>query len=96
LIADLEQVVMIDRNQKRWRRPITRHTYNIQTLYGTQGLIYSQITTCFRLQINTIGFTLGDGVDGPFQLEVDYIGAHIDYAHKEQFAYEIYKRNPEV
>lgn len=53
-------------------------------------------TLCLFSQINSIGFTLGDGVDGPFQLEVDYIGAHIDYAHKEEFAYEKYKRNPEV
>ncbi|MEQ2217478.1 hypothetical protein XENOCAPTIV_011643 [Xenoophorus captivus] len=46
--------------------------------------------------INTIGFTLGDKAEGPFQLEVDFIGVCKDYAHTEDFAYEVYKRNPEV
>lgn len=47
-------------------------------------------------QINTIGFTLGDNTDGPFQLEIDFIGVTNDYAHTEEFAYEHYKKNPEV
>lgn len=47
-------------------------------------------------KINTIGFTLGDKADGPFQLEIDFIGVSKDYAHTEEFAYEVYKRNPEV
>ncbi|XP_015245984.1 PREDICTED: complex I intermediate-associated protein 30, mitochondrial [Cyprinodon variegatus] len=47
-------------------------------------------------KINTIGFTLGDKADGPFQLEIDFIGVCKDYAHTEDFAYEVYKRNPEV
>ncbi|KAM3871093.1 complex I intermediate-associated protein 30, mitochondrial [Diretmus argenteus] len=47
-------------------------------------------------KINTIGFTLGDKADGPFQLEIDFIAVCKDYAHTEEFAYEVYKRNPEV
>lgn len=50
----------------------------------------------FGHQINTVGFTLCDMVDGPFQLEIDFIGVCKDYAHTEEFAYEKYKRNPEV
>ncbi|KAM9777213.1 complex I intermediate-associated protein 30, mitochondrial [Neosynchiropus ocellatus] len=44
-------------------------------------------------KINTVGFTLGDTVDGPFQLEIDFIGVCKDYAHTEEFAYESYSRN---
>lgn len=47
-------------------------------------------------QVNTIGFTLGDKADGPFQLEIDFIAVCNDRAHIEEFAYELYKRNPEV
>ncbi|XP_078419129.1 complex I intermediate-associated protein 30, mitochondrial [Cetorhinus maximus] len=47
-------------------------------------------------KINTVGFTLGDKVDGPFQLEIDFIAVCNDRAHTEEFAYEKYKRNPEV
>ncbi|MBN3312662.1 CIA30 protein, partial [Atractosteus spatula] len=47
-------------------------------------------------KINTIGFTLGDKTDGPFQLEIDFIAVCNDRAHTEEFAYEKYKRNPEV
>ncbi|XP_062379017.1 complex I intermediate-associated protein 30, mitochondrial [Sardina pilchardus] len=47
-------------------------------------------------RINTIGFTLGDKADGPFQLEIDYIGVCSDPAHTEDYAYEVYKRNPDV
>ncbi|XP_035529397.1 complex I intermediate-associated protein 30, mitochondrial [Morone saxatilis] len=47
-------------------------------------------------KVNSIGFTLGDKADGPFQLEIDFIGVCKDYAHTEECAYEMYKRNPEV
>ncbi|XP_074440695.1 complex I intermediate-associated protein 30, mitochondrial isoform X2 [Larus michahellis] len=47
-------------------------------------------------KISTLGFTIGDKVDGPFQLEIDFIGLLNDRAHKEEFAYETYEKNPQV
>ncbi|XP_075963958.1 complex I intermediate-associated protein 30, mitochondrial isoform X1 [Anarhichas minor] len=47
-------------------------------------------------KVNTIGFTLGDKADGPFQLEIDFVAVCKDYAHTEEFAYEVYKRNPDI
>lgn len=32
-----------------------------------------------------------DSVDGPFQLEIDYIGVELDILHEEIHAYEMYK-----
>ncbi|TRY86826.1 hypothetical protein DNTS_020543, partial [Danionella cerebrum] len=37
--------------------------------------------------VNYIGFTLGDGADGPFELEIDYIGLCKDCTHTEECVY---------
>ncbi|XP_053801272.1 complex I intermediate-associated protein 30, mitochondrial isoform X2 [Vidua chalybeata] len=49
-----------------------------------------------EIKIRTLGFTIGDKVDGPFQLEIDFIGLLNDRAHKEKFAYEAYDKNTPV
>uniref|UniRef100_A0A8C3KH45 Complex I intermediate-associated protein 30, mitochondrial n=1 Tax=Calidris pygmaea TaxID=425635 RepID=A0A8C3KH45_9CHAR len=49
-----------------------------------------------EIKVSTLGFTIGDKVDGPFQLEIDFIGLLNDRAHTEEFAYEKYERNPRV
>ncbi|XP_006001615.1 complex I intermediate-associated protein 30, mitochondrial [Latimeria chalumnae] len=63
---------------------------------SSQGRIQDGQYPLWLDKINTIGFTLGDKVDGPFQLEIDFIALCSDMAHTEEFAYEKYKRNPEV
>ncbi|XP_071414510.1 complex I intermediate-associated protein 30, mitochondrial isoform X2 [Pithys albifrons albifrons] len=47
-------------------------------------------------KISTLGFTIGDKLDGPFQLEIDFIGLLNDRAHTEEFAYEAYDKNTPV
>ncbi|XP_078589804.1 complex I intermediate-associated protein 30, mitochondrial-like [Branchiostoma floridae x Branchiostoma japonicum] len=45
-------------------------------------------------RINTIGITLGDKINGPFELEIDFMGVTMDMTHKEEFAYEQYYQGP--
>ncbi|KAL2099173.1 hypothetical protein ACEWY4_005653 [Coilia grayii] len=63
---------------------------------SSRGRIQDDQHYLLQDKINTIGFTLGDKADGPFQLEIDFIGVCNDTSHTEDFAYETYKRNPEV
>ncbi|KAG8514605.1 Complex I intermediate-associated protein 30, mitochondrial [Galemys pyrenaicus] len=46
------------------------------------------IIFCETTPISSVGFTLADKVDGPFFLEIDFIGVFTDPAHTEEFAYE--------
>ncbi|XP_028837197.1 complex I intermediate-associated protein 30, mitochondrial [Denticeps clupeoides] len=63
---------------------------------SSRGRIQDDQHSLWLDKVNTIGFTLGDKADGPFQLEIDFIGVCNDPAHNEDFAYEVYKRNPNV
>ena len=42
-------------------------------------------------KISYIGITLADAYNGPFNLEVDYIGVYFDSNHSQDFAYEMYQ-----
>lgn len=61
---------------------------------ASRGRIQDQQHALWLDKISTIGLTLGDKVDGPFQLEIDFIGLIHDGAHTEECAYEQYERNP--
>ncbi|XP_010131879.1 PREDICTED: complex I intermediate-associated protein 30, mitochondrial [Buceros rhinoceros silvestris] len=59
---------------------------------SSQGRVQDNQHPIWLDKISTIGFTIGDKVDGPFQLEIDFIGLLNDRAHTEEFAYERYEK----
>ncbi|GAA6081230.1 complex I intermediate-associated protein 30, mitochondrial isoform X1 [Tachysurus ichikawai] len=63
---------------------------------SSRGRVQDEQHPLWLDKVKTIGFTLGDKADGAFQLEIDFIAVCNDRAHTEEFAYELYKRNPEV
>lgn len=56
--------------------------------FSNQGRIRDVQGPLILDKISSIGFTLSDKVDGPFFLEIDFIGVFTDPAHTEEFAYE--------
>ncbi|CAH2327682.1 Hypothetical predicted protein [Pelobates cultripes] len=62
---------------------------------SSRGRIQDEQYPLLLDKISALGLTLGDKADGPFQLEIDFIGLCNDRAHDEEFAYEKYKRNPQ-
>ncbi|XP_034624997.1 complex I intermediate-associated protein 30, mitochondrial [Trachemys scripta elegans] len=63
---------------------------------SSRGRIQDEQYPLWLDKISTVGFTLGDKADGPFQLEIDFIGLLKDRAHTEEFAYEKYEKNPKA
>ncbi|XP_033001508.1 complex I intermediate-associated protein 30, mitochondrial [Lacerta agilis] len=62
--------------------------------FTSRGRIQDNQHALWLDKISTLGFTIADQVNGPFQLEIDFIGLFCDAAHSEETAYELYERNP--
>lgn len=61
---------------------------------GSGSSVFYQVATppllLFTFLFSNVSIVLMDRVDGPFKLEVDYIGVVNDTTHEEDFAYEKY------
>ncbi|XP_078034342.1 complex I intermediate-associated protein 30 [Augochlora pura] len=57
-------------------------------LFATKGVIQNDQEPMPTSTITNFGITLGDKIEGPFQLEIDYIGVCYDPAVFESCAYE--------
>ena len=63
---------------------------------GAKGRIQDKQEAVQLDKVSYLAVTCGDDVDGPFHLEIDFIGVYYDSVHKEKFAYEMYQVAPNV
>lgn len=59
--------------------------------FASKGRIQDRQSPLPQTRISHFGITVSDKADGPFQLEIDYIGAEFDQSHYEETAYEMYE-----
>lgn len=60
---------------------------------SSKGRVQDKQTALPLNRISNFGISVGArvGTEGPFNLEIDYIGLEFDPLHTEEFAYELYK-----
>ncbi|CAD7085308.1 unnamed protein product [Hermetia illucens] len=61
--------------------------------FASKGRVQDRQTPIKLNRVTHFGISVGarGGHDGPFSLEVDYIGLEFDPKHREEFAYEMYQ-----
>lgn len=59
-------------------------------LFMSGGVVQDQQSQLPKHNASTLGITVG-AIDGPFQLEIDFIGVEQILSHREHFAYEMYR-----
>ncbi len=57
----------------------------------SKGRIQDKQEPMPRDRVSTFGISVADKINGPFRLEIDYIGLEFDPSHKEVTAYELYQ-----
>jgi len=58
--------------------------------FSHKGLIQDMQDALSLDKVHHVSITSSDGIDGPFQLEIEYIAVEFDENHTESFAYELY------
>lgn len=61
--------------------------------YASKGRVQDRQSAIVLNRVTHLGFSVGAraGHDGPFSLEINYVGLEFDPSHTEDFAYEMYR-----
>ena len=95
-------VVLIGKLQRYYKlsicKTISLFLFHLQIpfskfFYSSKGRIQDRQQAIQLNRITNFGFSVAakNGMDGPFQLEIDYVGLEYDPNHREEFAYEMYQ-----
>ncbi|XP_013170863.1 PREDICTED: probable complex I intermediate-associated protein 30, mitochondrial [Papilio xuthus] len=58
---------------------------------GSKGRLQDRQSRMRFDKVTHFGVSCGDKINGPFNLEIEYVGLEFDPTHEEEFAYEMYK-----
>lgn len=85
---DMFSYVLYTRGGPHWQ------TYKIpfsRFMFASKGTVQDKQSSLNPSTITSVGFAVGDKINAPFRLEIDYIGVENDPIHTEESAYELYK-----
>ncbi|XP_023940002.1 complex I intermediate-associated protein 30, mitochondrial [Bicyclus anynana] len=85
---DIYHYVLFTRGGPYWQ--IAKIPFS-KFILGSKGLIQDKQSRMRLDRVTHFGISCGDKIDGPFNLELEYIGLEFDPTHDEDFAYEMYK-----
>ncbi|XP_076234134.1 complex I intermediate-associated protein 30 [Calliopsis andreniformis] len=61
--------------------------------FGWKGVLQDNQIPMPKELVTNLGITVSDRKNGPFKLEIDYIGVYLDLFHMESSAYEMYDQS---
>lgn len=83
---DIHNYILYTRGGPYWQ--VTKIPFS-KFLLSAKGRVQDKQSAVCLDRITHVGITAGR-IDGPFNLEIDYIGVEMDPEHTEEFAYEMY------
>lgn len=85
---DMYQYVLYTRGGPYWQ--ISKIPFS-KFIFTSKGRIQDKQSPLPLDCVTHFSISAGDKINGPFSLEIDYIGMVYDPTHKEEFAYEMYQ-----